>query len=120
MRGLHNDYRENAYLHGLWIGYQAALASPEAQYWKRDSELLNTIQSECWDVRFISTPNGDAGDSNVGIEIVAHFMDKPHERVIGENYTEDLRGALEQAMTADAYPPGRPEYDGDAAMEKLK
>ena len=27
MRGLHNDYRENAYLHGLWIGYQAALQS---------------------------------------------------------------------------------------------
>jgi len=41
-------------------------------------------------------------------------MSNPHERVIGENHTEDLRAALEQALTADAYPPARPEYEGDA------
>lgn len=93
---------------------QAVLQSPEVQAWKRDSELLNAIQSACWDVRFRDSPNGDAGDSSIGIEIVAHFMGKPHERVIGENYTEDLRAALEQAMTADAYPPARPEYEDDS------
>lgn len=79
--------------------------------WKRDSELLDAIEGECWDVRFLSSPNGDAGDSSISIEIVGRFMAKPCERVVGENYSENLRAALEQAMTADAYPPERPEYD---------
>lgn len=84
--------------------------------WKRDSELLSAIQDECWDVRFTSTPNADAGDYNVNIEIVSHFMAEPQERVVGENYNENLRAALEQAMTADAYPPARPVYDLPAAL----
>ncbi|MNY61944.1 hypothetical protein D3C86_1986950 [compost metagenome] len=37
-------------------------------------------------------------------------MDKPNERVIGEDYSENLRAAIDQAMTAPAYPPARPEY----------
>lgn len=77
--------------------------------WKRDSELLMAIQESCWDVRFLSHSNGD--DCDISIEIVGHYMAAPHERVMGENYTENLRAALEQAMTADAYPPARPEYD---------
>jgi len=79
--------------------------------WKRDSELLDAIEGECWDVRFLSSPNADAGDSSISIEIVGHFMAEPCKRVVGENYSENLRAALEQAMTADAYPPERPEYD---------
>lgn len=75
--------------------------------WKRDSELLDSIQSACWDVRFISHSNGD--DYSIGIEIVSHFMQRPCKRVIGENWNENLRAALEQAMTAEAYPPARPE-----------
>lgn len=84
--------------------------------WKRDSELLSAIQDECWDVRFTSTPNADAGDYNINIEIVGHFMAEPQERVVGENYNENLRAALEQAMTAGAYPPARPVYDEPAAL----
>lgn len=87
-----------------------ALVASSAK-WKRDSELLNAIETECWDVRFLSTPNADAGDSSISIEIVGHFMAAPCERVVGENYNENLRAALEQAMTAEAYPPARPEYD---------
>ncbi|WP_312115208.1 hypothetical protein [Stutzerimonas nitrititolerans] len=83
----------------------------DAARWKRDSELLSAIEGECWDVRFLSTPNADAGDSSISIEIVGHFMAAPRERVVGENYNENLRAALEQAMTAEAYPPARPEYD---------
>jgi len=83
----------------------------DAARWKRDSELLSAIEGECWDVRFLSTPNADAGDSSISIEIVGHFMAAPCERVVGENYNENLRAALEQAMTAEDYPPARPEYD---------
>ena len=38
-------------------------------------------------------------------------MGKPRERVLGENYNENLRAAIDQARTAEAYPPERPEYD---------
>lgn len=81
----------------------------EIARWKRDSELLMAIQDSCWDVRFLSHSNGD--DCDISIEIVGHYMAAPHERVMGENHSENLRAALEQALTADAYPPARPEYD---------
>ncbi|QEA10861.1 transcriptional regulator [Bordetella phage vB_BbrS_PHB09] len=84
-------------------------AASQIAKWKRSSELLDAVQDGCWDVRFLSSTNGDAGDSSIGIEIVAHFMAAPRERVIGENWSENLRAALEQAMTADTYPPARPE-----------
>ena len=77
---------------------------------ERDKHRLDALESNCWDVRFDSSPNGDAGDSNINIEVVGHWMDKPFERVIGENYSENLRAAIDQAMTAPAYPPARPEY----------
>lgn len=88
----------------------AALDASQVERWKRDSQLLDAIEGNCWGVRYSASPNADAGDSNINIEIVGHFMDKPCERVVGENYSENLRAALEQALTADAYPPVRPEY----------
>ncbi|MNL01442.1 hypothetical protein D3C87_1219120 [compost metagenome] len=77
---------------------------------ERDKARLDALEANCWDVRYDSSPNGDAGDSSISIEIVGHWMDKPNERVIGEDYSENLRAAIDQAMTAPAYPPARPEY----------
>jgi len=77
---------------------------------ERDKHRLDALESNCWDVRFDSSPNGDAGDSSIKIEVVGHWMDQPLERVIGENYSENLRAAIDQAMAAPAYPPARPEY----------
>lgn len=85
---------------------------------EQDKARLDALESNYWDVRFDSSPNGDAGDSSVSIEIVGHWMDKPFERVIGENYSENLRAAIDQAITAPAYPPARPEYpEIDEALE---
>lgn len=77
---------------------------------ERDKARLDALESNCWDIRFGSSPNGDAGDSSINIEVVGHWMDAPVERVIGENYSENLRAAIDQAMAAPAYPPARPEY----------
>jgi len=77
---------------------------------EQDKARLDALDSNCWDVRFNSSPNGEAGDSSINIEVVGHWMDQPFERVIGENYSENLRAAIDQAMTAPAYPPARPEY----------
>ncbi|ANI00986.1 hypothetical protein A8L59_16710 [Pseudomonas koreensis] len=77
---------------------------------EQDKARLDALESNCWDIRFGSSPNGDAGDSSINIEVVGHWMDAPVERVIGENYSENLRAAIDQAMAAPAYPPARPEY----------
>lgn len=85
---------------------------------ERDKARLDALESNCWDVRYDSSPNGDAGDSSISVEIVGHWMDKPTERVIGEDYSENLRAAIDQAMKAPAYPPARPEYpEIDEALE---
>lgn len=76
-----------------------------------DKDRLDAIEGNCWDVRYSSSPNADAGDSSIGIEIVGHYQGAPHVRVLGESYAENLRAAIDQAMTADPYPPERPEYD---------
>lgn len=78
---------------------------------RKDKDRLDAIEGNCWDVRYESSPNADAGDSSIGIEIIGHYQGVPHVRVLGENYTENLRAAIDQAMTAEAYPPERPEYD---------
>lgn len=84
----------------------------EVEALRKDKARLDAIEGNCWDVRYDSAPNADAGDSSISIEIIGHYQGKPHVRVLGENYTENLRAAIDQAMTAEAYPPERPEYDG--------
>ncbi|MGC3097892.1 hypothetical protein ACPTKS_00940 [Pseudomonas aeruginosa] len=78
---------------------------------RRDKARLDAIEDNCWDVRHGSSSNADAGDSSIGIEIVGYYQSAPHIRALGESYTENLRAAIDQAMTAEAYPPERPEYD---------
>ena len=87
------------------------VSSSELEDLCRDRERLNALESCCWDVRFESHSNGMDGDYTIGIEIVGHYMGKPCARVLGENYNENLRAAIDQALTAEAYPPERPEYD---------
>ncbi|MNJ45335.1 hypothetical protein D3C77_404230 [compost metagenome] len=87
------------------------VSSAELEALRRDRDRLNALESCCWDVRFLDLRGGMDGDGGVGIEIVGHYMGKPVERVLGENYGEDLRAAIDQALTAEAYPPERPEYD---------
>ncbi|ELI9044526.1 hypothetical protein ACV367_16495 [Pseudomonas aeruginosa] len=83
----------------------------EVEALRRDKARLDAIEDNCWDVRYGSSSNADAGDSSIGIEIVGYYQGAPHIRVLGESYTENLRAAIDQAMTAEAYPPERPEYD---------
>ncbi|AXA25693.1 hypothetical protein [Pseudomonas putida] len=87
------------------------VSSDELAELRRDRDRLNAIESCCWDVRFDSHSNGMDGDYSISIEIIGHYEGKPHQRVMGENYNENLRAAIDQALTAEAYPPERPEYD---------
>jgi len=101
-----------------WYGRQLVAVTAErdqllakVEGLREDKARLDAIEQECWDIRYRSSPNADAGDSSITVEIISHFMEEPRERVVGENYCENLRAALDQARTADPYPPARPEYD---------
>lgn len=93
----------------LWFRFLALERESEAL--RKDKDRIDALEANGWDIRNSSSALADSGDYTCTIEIVGRWMDKPHERVIGENYSENLRAALDQAMSADAYPPARPEYD---------
>ncbi|HCF3104463.1 TPA: hypothetical protein NIB98_002931 [Pseudomonas aeruginosa] len=93
------------------LAAEAQALREEVAALRRDKARLDAIEDNCWDVRYGSSSNADAGDSSISIEIVGLYQAVPHIRVLGENYTENLRAAIDQAMTAEAYPPERPEYD---------
>ncbi|MCS7525780.1 hypothetical protein N0609_05690 [Pseudomonas aeruginosa] len=99
----HDDYAK--------LAAEAQALREEVAALRRDKARLDAIEDNCWDVRHGSSSNADAGDSSIDIEIVGYYQGAPHIRVLGESYTENLRAAIDQAMTAEAYPPERPEYD---------
>lgn len=99
--------------------HMAMVSSDELEALRQDKRRLDAIESGCWDVRYNSSENGDSGDGSVGVEIIGHFMGAPFERVLGEDYHENLRRAIDQAMTAEAYPPARPEYDCYGKPERV-
>ncbi|MFZ6048619.1 hypothetical protein ACFW0H_21150 [Pseudomonas sp. CR3202] len=76
----------------------------------RDGVRLDAVQVNCWDVRFISRAGMD--DAAISIEVVGHYAAPPVERVVGENYSGDLRAAIDQARAADVDPPERPKFEG--------
>lgn len=96
------------YLIGL--ARRASELKAENEALRKDKDRLDALESNFWDVRHDSHPIADTGDSSSSLEIVGHWMDKPFERVIGEDWNENLRAAIDQAMKAPAYPPARPEY----------
>lgn len=99
--------------HSPCAGCEIERIRAENEVLRKDKDRLDALESNFWDVRHNSHPIADTGDSSSSLEIIGHWMDKPHERVIGENYNEDLRAAIDQAMKAPAYPPARPEYEYD-------
>lgn len=59
-----------------------------------DSKRLDWLQSESADVRW-----HDDSDDGVILEIVGHWQAPPHDRLLAINGHEDLRGAIDEAMT---------------------
>jgi hypothetical protein len=61
------------------------------------ADLLCMIQDESFDVRCISLPTPGGDDTGIGWQIISHYMGKPQEHVIGENFDDNLLAALREA-----------------------
>lgn len=81
---------------GAWVkasDYDALAAEAQAlreevAELRRDKARLDAIEDNCWDVRYGSSSNADAGDSSISIEIVGRYQGVPR----------DLRGAPPQLL----------------------
>lgn len=63
-----------------------------------DSDLLDALRDECWDLRCFDRPTG-GGDADVGWRVIGHWQAEPHERTIAEAYDNDPRAAIRAALT---------------------
>lgn len=70
-------------------------ATPEPS----DAERLDWLREECCDLRCISSPTG-GDDYDIRWVVIQHHMAKPHEREIGESYTDEPRDAIDAAIRA--------------------
>jgi len=68
-----------------------------------DKKRLDWLIAECADIRWISD-----GSDEVGIQIIKHHMAEPQERVVSEDWNENLRGCIDRAMTAKHTGGGNP------------
>lgn len=62
-----------------------------------DTERLDALQAESWDLRSRDIPTvGD--DTDIGWQVIGHYMSKPYERVMGEDFNDNARGAIDDAI----------------------
>lgn len=71
---------------------------PQAEQ-SEDGRLLDWLRDESCDLRCISVPT-DNDDHSVHWQVVGHWQAKPHERVVGESYTDEPRDAIRAAIAA--------------------
>jgi len=69
--------RRQFYSRAQSILAQAQALREEVAALRKDKERLDAIEGNCWDVRYDSSPNGDAGDSSISIEIIGHYQGNP-------------------------------------------
>jgi hypothetical protein len=70
-----------------------------AKRFSSDSDRLSAVADGSWDLRCFETPTGQ-GDADIGWRVIEHHMGKPHERIVGEAYTDDPRKAIDAAIAA--------------------
>jgi len=85
----------------------ATLASPASdglRSARSDTDLLNALRDECWDLRCMSVATG-GDDYDVMWKVVGHWMADPVERIVAEGWSDDprvaIRAALDQPQSAE-------------------
>lgn len=86
---------DRAYTVGFTDGHAAAEAKLAAA--QADSDLLDAIKHNSWDLRCFDIPTG-GDDADIGWRIVGHWQAKPHERTVAEVFSDNPRAAIRAAL----------------------
>lgn len=78
---------------------RALKAEAERDAALKDAERINALIENSWDLRCTDLPTG-GGDSNIGWQVIGHYMQAPNERVIAEVFHDDPRAAIDAAIDA--------------------
>lgn len=62
-----------------------------------DTDLLDALASNSWDLRCVSVPTG-GDDYDIDWLVIEHHQAHPHERTIAQAYRDDPREAIRRAM----------------------
>lgn len=65
---------------------------------RKDASLLKALQDNSWDLRCIDLPTPGGDDVEIGWQVIEHYMAKPCERVIGEDFCDNARAAIQDAI----------------------
>jgi hypothetical protein len=66
---------------------------------RADKARLDFLQNECNDLRCFDYPTG-GDDREIGWRVIAHYQAEPCERVVGEVWNDELREAIDQALSS--------------------
>lgn len=112
-RGFRWDWRETANVRATAIGLmeqqlkeatrrldeaenQNAQLREELAIARKDSERLDLLRDNSWDLRCFEIHTG-GGDADVGWRVIGHWQAKPNERTVGEVFKDDPRAAIDDA-----------------------
>lgn len=109
-RGFRWDWRETAVERGLLlkvlrhflkektrrVDEANAQLREELAIARKDSERLDLLRDNSWDLRCFEIPTG-GGDADVGWRVIGHWQAKPNERTVGEAFQDDPRAAIDDA-----------------------
>jgi hypothetical protein len=71
--------------------------SPADRKVATDTELLDALSSNSWDLRCVSVPTG-GDDYDIDWLVIEHHQAPPHERTIAQAYRDDPREAIRRAL----------------------
>lgn len=88
----------DCYFHQARLAIAAMQPTPQEAAKVSDTELLDALAANYWDLKCIDIPTG-GGDADVDWIIVEHHMGKKGDVTIAQAYTDDPRAALRRAIS---------------------
>jgi hypothetical protein len=81
------------------VALAIASAAPAQRPLTDDTQRLNALAENSWDLRCFETPTG-ADDADIGWRVVEHHMETPTERTVAEVFRDNPRQAIDAAIQA--------------------
>lgn len=80
-------------------GQRCDAMTPQEAAKNSDTELLDAIAANYWDLKCVDVPTPGGDDADVDWIVVEHHMGKKGDVTIAQAYTDDPRAALRRAIS---------------------